>query len=155
VGLGTHNRIVPLGGGYLELIAIADPDEAAGSPLGRAIAAAPEGLIGWAVVVDDVGAHARRLGLGLTTIERAGFSARLAGVVDAMAEPALPFFLQRDAGTPDPGAGGDHGGIAWLELSADRDRLAAWLDGAPLPIRYAQGSPGLRAVGLRSGAVIR
>jgi glyoxalase-like protein len=34
--IGTHNRIVPLGGGYLELIGIADPDEAASTPLGRA-----------------------------------------------------------------------------------------------------------------------
>ena len=28
-GMGTHNRIVPLGGGYLELLAVADADEAA------------------------------------------------------------------------------------------------------------------------------
>ncbi|HEY6653120.1 MAG TPA: VOC family protein, partial [Solirubrobacterales bacterium] len=27
-GHGTHNRIVPLGGGYLELMAVADPHEA-------------------------------------------------------------------------------------------------------------------------------
>jgi hypothetical protein len=38
-GLGTHNRIVPLGGGYLELLAVADPAEAAGSRLGRALQA--------------------------------------------------------------------------------------------------------------------
>ena len=30
-GMGTHNRIVPLGNGYLELLAIADPEEAARS----------------------------------------------------------------------------------------------------------------------------
>jgi hypothetical protein len=28
-GLGTQNRIVPLGGGYLEILAIADADESA------------------------------------------------------------------------------------------------------------------------------
>ena len=39
-GLGTHNRIVPLGGGYLEILASADAAEAARSPLGRALAAA-------------------------------------------------------------------------------------------------------------------
>src|SRR3954447_21944915 len=38
-GLGTHNRIVPLGRGYLELLAIADPDDAARSPLARAVPA--------------------------------------------------------------------------------------------------------------------
>ena len=30
-GLGTVNRIVPLGGGYLELLAVADREEAEGS----------------------------------------------------------------------------------------------------------------------------
>ena len=32
-GMGTHNRIVPFGRGYLELLAVADPEEAAGSAL--------------------------------------------------------------------------------------------------------------------------
>src|SRR3954453_15554462 len=65
-GMGTHNRILPLGGGYLELLAVRDPGEAAGSHLGRAVTArlerTGEGLMGWAAVVDDVGAVARRLG---------------------------------------------------------------------------------------------
>jgi hypothetical protein len=156
VGLGTHNRILPLGGGYLEVLAVADPDEAASSPLGRAIAAAPEGLLSWAVATEDVEAHADRLGLEITTIERGALTARLAGVVEAMAEPPLPFFIQRDPGIADPGARDDAGGIAWLELAADAQRLGAWLDGADLPLRYADdGAPGLHAVGLGSGTVIR
>jgi Glyoxalase-like domain len=94
VGLGTENRILALGGGYLELIAVVDADEAAASWIGRAVADAPEGLIGWAVVVEDVGEHAKR--------------------------------------------------------------LRAWLGGEELPVRYAEGGPpGVRAVGLGSGAVIR
>src|SRR3954451_3873267 len=35
--IGTRTRIVPLGGGYLELLAVADPAEAAASDLGRAV----------------------------------------------------------------------------------------------------------------------
>jgi hypothetical protein len=157
VGIGTHNRVFPLGGGYLEVIAVADPEEAAASLIGRAVAAAPEGLFGWAVAVEDVTAHARRLGLDVTSVERDGLTARLAGVAQAMAEPWLPFFLQRDAGIADPGAGGDAGGIAWVELTGDADRLNAWQGGGEeLPVRYAAGdAPGLRAVGLGSGAVIR
>src|SRR6266513_5901949 len=77
VGIGTHNRVFPLGGGYLEVLAIADGEEAASSAIGRAVAAAPEGLFGWAVAVDDVTAHAARLGLEVTTIERSGLTARL------------------------------------------------------------------------------
>jgi hypothetical protein len=155
-GIGTHNGILPLGGGYLEVLAIADPEEAKASWLGRAVAAAPEGLLGWAVGVDDVAAHAQRLGLELTTIERDGFSARLTGVAEAMAEPFLPFFIERGPAVPDPGSGGDAGGIAWIEVAGDHDRTDVWLGGADLPIRYAlDGPPGVRAVGLESGAVIR
>jgi hypothetical protein len=57
-GLGTHNRIVPLGdGSVLELLAIADPQEARGSELGAALLAGiarGDGLLGWAVAVDDL-----------------------------------------------------------------------------------------------------
>jgi hypothetical protein len=158
VGVGTHNRVLPLGGGYLEVLAVADPEEAARSSLGRTIAAAPEGLFGWAVAAEDVEGHAARLGLEVTAIERDGLTARLAGVAEAMAEPWLPFFIQRDAGVADPSASGEAGGIAWLELAGDPARLDAWLDGAELPLRYADSAgapPGLRAVGLGSGAVIR
>jgi hypothetical protein len=147
VGIGTHNRVLPLGRGYVEVLAIADAEEAAASLIGRAVAAAPEGLFGWAVAVDDVEAHAQRLGLQVTTIERAGLSAHLVGVAEAMAEPWLPFFIQRDPGIADPSAGGGAGGIAWLELAADRERLQAWRDAA--------GEPGLRALGLGNGVVIR
>lgn len=156
VGIGTHNRVFGLGGGYLEVIAVADHEEAAASLIGRAVAAAPEGLFGWAVAVPDVPAQAQRLALDVTTIERDGLTGRLAGVAQAMAEPWLPFFIQRDPGIEDPGAGGDAGGIAWIELAGDAERLHAWLDGEELPVRYAAGGPpGVRAVGLGSGAVIR
>ena len=156
VGIGTHNRVFGLGGGYLEVIAVADHEEAAASALGRAIAQAPEGLFAWAVAVEDVVDRADRLGLDVTTVERDGLTAHAAGLAEAMAEPWLPFFIQRDPGIEDPGAGGDAGGIAWVELAADAERLRAWLGGAELPVRYATGDvPGVRAVGLGSGAVIR
>ena len=154
--IGTHNRVFPLGGAYLEVIAVADQEEAAASALGRAIAQAPAGLLTWAVAVEDVLDHADRLGLEVTTVERDGLTARVAGLAEAMAEPWLPFFIQRDAGVEDPGAGGDAGAIAWVELAGDPERLRTWLDGEELPVRYAADAPpGLRAVGLGSGTVIR
>jgi hypothetical protein len=144
------------GGGYLEVVAVADHEEAATSDFGRLVAGAPEGLFAWAVAVDDVLDHAGRLGLDVMTLERDGLTARLAGVADAMAEPWLPFFIQRDPGIEDPGARGDAGGIAWIELVGDPERLHTWLGGETLPVRHAGGdAPGLRAVGLGSGAVIR
>ena len=157
VGIGTHNRVFPLGGGYLEVLAVADHEEAARSQLGQAIVDAPEGLFAWAVAVDDVQQHAARLSLEVTTIAREDLTARLAGVAEAMRDRALPFFIQRDPGIADPGAIGDAGGIAFLELAADAERLDAWLDRADLPLRLADddGPSGLRAVGLGSGVVIR
>jgi Glyoxalase-like domain len=158
-GMGTHNRIVPLGGGYLELLAVADPDEAAGSPLGsallRRIGTVGEGLLGYAVAVDDVDAAAERVGATVSTIVRDGFEGRLAAVQQALSEPCLPFFLHRPRHIPDPGAGADPGGIAWLEVAGDAARLAGWLGGAELPLRVVDGPPAVRALGIGERRVIR
>jgi hypothetical protein len=151
VGLGTHNRIVKLGGGYIELLAVADRDEAAGSDLGRAVQARIErgdGLMGWAVTVDDVAPLADRLGIGVTGIARQGLSAQLAGLAESMAEPCLPFFIERDRGMQHPTAEGDAGGITWIEVAGDRTRIEHWLSGADLPVRVVDGPPGVRAVGI-------
>jgi hypothetical protein len=152
-GLGTENRVVPLGGGYLELLGVADRDEAARSDFGRALlerlAAGGDGLLGWVVAVDAVEPVASRLGTTITTIRRAGLSARLTGLAEAMREPQLPFFIARDQGVPDPGAGGSAGGIAWVEVAGDPERLEHWLGGGGLPVRaVADGPPGVRAVGI-------
>ena len=151
-GIGTENRIVPLGGGYLELIAVADPAEAERSPLGHALALAirgrGEGLLSWVVAVEDVEAEAERTGAELSVIERAGLRAQLAGVATAMAEPTLPFFIQRDPGIADPGAEGDAGGITWVEVAGDGDRLRTWGGGAELPVRLRAGEPALLGVGI-------
>jgi hypothetical protein len=150
-GHGTQNRIVPLGNGYLELIAVADADEAAGSPIGAALTAFladnGDGLFAWAIAVDDVRAVANRLGTPLTTVAREGLTARLTGVAEALAGSALPFFIERDRGIRDPGTGGA-GGITWLELSTDGSALEERLDGSKLPIRLVDGPPGVRAMGV-------
>jgi Glyoxalase-like domain len=151
-GLGTHNRIVPLGGGYLELLAVADPAEAAGSDFGRGLLArlaqGGDGLLGWVVAVDDVDSVARRLGTTITTIRRAGLSARLTALAEAMREPFLPFFIGRDPGVPDPGIDGDAGGITWIEVAGDAARLEQWLGSSLLPVRVVAGTPAVRAVGI-------
>lgn len=153
-GLGTENRIVPLGGGYIELLAVADRNEAEASDLGRALLArledGPDGLLGWAVAVDDVEAVAGRLGTPVTTIKRQGLSAHLTGLAEAMSEPFLPFFIHRDPQFPDPGATSDAGGITWVEVAGDRARLADWLGGATLPLRIVDGREGVRALGIGS-----
>ena len=151
-GMGTHNRIVPLGRGYLELLAVADAEEAAGSALGRAVterlARVGEGLMAWAVSTGDVSAVAARLGTEIVEIRREGFVGRLTGVPEAMAEPCLPFFVERGADVPAPGAGGDAGGLQWVEVAGDAARLDAWLGGEQLHVRVQPGAPALLAVGI-------
>jgi hypothetical protein len=146
-GLGTENRIVPLGDGYLELLAVHDRGLAAGSAFGRAVLERGDGLLGWAVAVEDVDAVAARLGVAVMPISRDGLSARLAGVEEAAREPFLPFFIARDDGVVAPGEGGA-GGIGWIELSGNAGRLREWLGGAELPVRVVDGAPGVRAVGI-------
>jgi hypothetical protein len=154
-GMGTHNRIVPLGDGYVELLAIHDRGLAEGAGFGRALLDRlrdGEGWLGWAVAVEeDIELVARRLGIGIIPISRDGLTARLAGVAEAAREPFLPFFCQRDPGVGSPGDGGT-GGISWLELGGDAGRLADWVGGAELPLRFADGPPRPLAVGV--GALI-
>ena len=117
--------------------------------LAERIRARGEGLMGWVVAVDDVLAEANRTGAELSTIERDGLRAQLAGVSTAMADPSLPFFIARDPGIADPGEGGDAGGIAWIEVSGDEERLRAWLGGGgELPVRISPGEPAVLAVGI-------
>ena len=154
-GLGTHNRIVPLGGGYLELMAVADAEEAAGSPLGRllaeriaALGAGSGGWMAWCVAVPDVERTAERLGTELFVVAREGLSSRVTGVEAALSDPSLPFFITRDPGVADPGACADEGGITWVEVAGNAQRLADWLGGERLPVRVVDGPPALRAVGI-------
>jgi len=84
------------------VLAVADAAEAAASPLGQAVTArieSGEGLMGWAVAVDNAAAVAERLGLELSDISRQGLTAKLAGLAEAMA-PAVA------AGLVGPAPGG-------------------------------------------------
>ena len=158
-GLGTANAIVPLGAGYLELVAVVDAAEAAGGTFGRwataALARGDGSLMGWAVAVDDVEPVARRLGTPVEMIERDGLSARHTGMASAAAESALPFFIARGEHVADPGdAPADHDveprGIARLDVGGDGGVLSAWLGdpgaAARLGIDVVAGPPMLHAV---------
>jgi Glyoxalase-like domain len=151
-GFGTHNRIVPLGAAYLELVAVADSAAAAASPFGRWVAAAKAGRpMGWAVRTGALDVVAARLGLAAQPGSRVAADGtvltwRTAGIERAAAEPALPFFIEWGAGTPFPGAAGPGAGIARVLLSGDEGRLRDWLGGVALPVEVAPGRPGVRAV---------
>jgi len=157
-GLGTHNRIVPLGdGSYIELPAVANPVEAEGSATGAALQAAiarGEGLLGWAVAVEDLAPIAVRLGTPITGVRRQGLSARLTGAQESLAEPFLPFFIERPATGRSVVGANDAREISWIEVAGDGGRLERWLAGAALPVRVVDGEPGVRAIGI-SGRELR
>jgi Glyoxalase-like domain len=164
-GWGTANAIVPLGGTYLELITVTDEDEAAGSLVGGWVARtrSPAGTpLGWAIRTDEIDAVAHRLDLDVTPGSRATRDGhvlrwRLAGLAAAAAEPALPFFIEWEDGTPFPGqmearhaAGAAR--LARVELRGDPDRLATWLGGHELPVTISPGEPAVSRIVLSTDA---
>lgn len=148
-GMGTENRIVALDdGSFIELLAIADEQEAKASAVGAALLAGiarGDGLLGWAVAVDDVASVAARLGLAVTTVGRQGMTASLTGVGEALGQPCLPFFIQRAAARF---ASEIEPVIDWIEVAGDAERLRGWLGDAELPVRVVDGPPGVRAVAI-------
>jgi hypothetical protein len=142
-GIGTHNRVVPLGADYIELLAVLDPAMAAASPIGRLIGeriARGDGWMGWGVAVADAAEEAERLGASALAVRRAGVG-QLAGLREALTEPFLPFFIEREPG--------EAGAIARVEVSGDRARLDAWLGGAELPVDVVHGPPAMLSVTVR------
>jgi hypothetical protein len=148
---GTINMIVPLGGAYLELVAVADTARAERSTFGRLVAqGAASGdmmaLVGWAVEPDDLDATARRLGLDQQRgrRERAGgggtLSWAMAGVEEALSR-GLPFFLRWDDDASNPArAAAPHrvepAGVAWIEVGGNHHAVAEWLGPNDLDVRF-------------------
>src|SRR5262249_5878182 len=87
-----------LGGAYLELVAVVDEDDAAGSGSGRWVAAShpdPLQLPGWAVRTDGLDALAQRLDLHVSLGSRMGPGGsvapwRLADCIDGTGWPPIP-----------------------------------------------------------------
>jgi glyoxalase-like protein len=134
-GLGTANRIVPLGETYLELVAVVDEAEAAQSGFGSWVAGGElPRLLGWCARTDDLDAVAGRLGLTIAEGARARPDGttlrwRMAGLERSAEEPTLPFFIEWGAGTPYPGQALD-------QTATIRE----------LRLSVSEGSPKLRSV---------
>jgi hypothetical protein len=156
---GTANRIVPLGDSYIELVTVLDATAARDSVLGRWVA---EGMseegrpIGWAVRTLDIDTVAQRLGLPVRNGSRKNpdgtlIQWRSAGIEQAAAEPALPFFIEWTAGTTLPGrAAINHRAgparISRLMVDGDATRLKQWLGGQGLPVVVRPGPPAVAGI---------
>jgi Glyoxalase-like domain len=159
-GWGTANRIVPLGDAYIELITVVDEAEAAGSAFGRWVAAGlrsgPGRPLGWVARTDRLDEVAGRLGLAVSAGSRPAGDGRLlrwrlAGVEEAAAEPALPFFVEWGERTPLPGraeAAHPAGSVRLerLELGGDVGRVTDWLGTEGMPIGVTPGSSAVRSI---------
>ena len=160
---GTANRIVPLGGGYIELMAVVDAAVGRSTELGRTVLGlTADGEDRWFVLSladTDIEATALRLGLEVedgSRIRPDGTIARwrAAGIEDDARAGWLPFFIDWQVVAEDhPGrVAVEHRvaptGIARVEFGGDPERLRAWLgaDRDSLPIDLVEASPGLRAV---------
>lgn len=163
VGIGTANRVVPLGDEqYVELMAVTDETTARSNPVGQTVldwAGEGEGLRAWCLSTTGIDAVAARLGLNATAWTRlrpdgVELHWRLAGVDRSMADASLPFFIQWDVPPSlHPGAERvDHTveplGIAWIEVGGDPERIAAWTERADLPVRVVPRRPGPLALGI-------
>jgi hypothetical protein len=147
---GTANRIIPLGGAFLELVAVVDASVASHSVFGQWVggAATTAGhLLGWAVRTDDIEAASRRLGLTPKSGSRVGNDGkslrwRSAGVEQAATDPVLPFFIEWAPGSVLPGHGRRHPrwSISQLMIRGDAERVMSWLGDESLPITVVVGA---------------
>ena len=161
-GVGTANRVVPLGRQYLELLGVVDEAEAQAGWYGRALQAAIAGgdrFVRWSLRTDRIGEIASRLGLAAEPRQRVRpdgirLSWQAAGIALAAELGWLPFFMQWDDPAQYPGAqpvrhASGATGVAWIEVATpEPDRLARWTQGAEVPLRVVPGVPGLRRVAL-------
>lgn len=161
-GLGTGNRIVPLGRSYVELMAVVDEDEAEGSALAAWVgetSAAGDRLGALCLRTDDVSSAARRIGtpaLAMSRLRPDGSELRweLAGLEQTLADPRLPFFIQWHAGPYElPGATpvshrSGATGIAWVEIAIDAEALRERVGADLEELRAVGGDGGVRRVGI-------
>jgi len=159
---GTANRIVPLGDEYLELISAVDEATASANGFGRDVlelAASGGGWLTIAAATDDIEPIASRLGLVVGNGSRTRPDGevvrwRMAGLEDPRRDPWMPFFLTWDIpielrpGRARAGHGVRAGGIAWVEVGGDAERLREWLGGEELPIRVVEAAPGIHRVAI-------
>lgn len=161
-GIGTGNRIIPLGSSYIELMGVVDERMARANPFGAhflSFVAAGDGPFGWCVATDDIDGVCSAHGLEAspwTRVRPDGTELRwrLAGVETTITDRSLPFFIQWDC-PPD-----DHPGraeaphrtearaLAWIEVAGDAGAIRARTLGADLPVRVVGGERGPRRVGI-------
>jgi Glyoxalase-like domain len=164
-GVGTANRVIPLGAQYIELLGVVSRDQASRSDYGRSLLRATadgDRLVRWSLRTDDIDAIAERLGISVEQRERERpdgemLTWRAAGLDLAIADATLPFFMQWDRPEQYPGTmSADHEngarGVTRLTVSPrDFDRFRTWTAGADVPLQVVDQPPhGLSSIGVET-----
>jgi hypothetical protein len=161
-GLGTANRIVPLGDSYLELLGVVDEAVAAESAFGQSLlerTADGDRLVRWSIRTDAIDEVGARLGLVPERRQRLRPDGSLltwqaAGIELSLRDGWLPFFMQWDDPTQFPGAIAvvhPVGKCALTRLSVstrDPARLARWSEGENVPLQVVKGKGGIEEVAI-------
>ncbi|HEX4492666.1 MAG TPA: VOC family protein [Acidimicrobiia bacterium] len=161
-GLGTANRIVPLGDSYLEVLGVIDEAEARAQEYGRALLRETEAgdrFVRWSIRTEQIDVDAARLGLVPERRSRRRpdgslLSWQAAGLEGALAEPWLPFFMQWDRTDDFPGAAPvahpvGPCSLAWIEVSTpDPARLEGFVGDHDVGVRIVGGEPGIHAAAI-------
>ncbi|MBK9740046.1 MAG: VOC family protein [Actinobacteria bacterium] len=134
---GTRNFILPLANGcYVEVVSALDHPAAEKAPFGRAVAHRAQdggGWMSWVVAVDDITPIEARIGRDARPGHRIRPDGRelcwkQIGVLDVMADPQLPFFVEWTASTGEhPSTGGGAVALDRIEMCGDPDAISAWL----------------------------
>lgn len=164
---GTRNFILPLeNGNYVEVVAALDHPAADKAPFGQAVtqrAADGGGWFSWVIAVDDIAPYEERMGREA----RAGHRIRpdghnlewkQIGVIDVMADPQLPFFVQWHCNESEhPSTGAGPVSIERIELAGDRATITEWVGGEVeqfldgIEILWVEAeTPGIQAVWFRT-----
>lgn len=146
---------------YIELLAVNDPALPMGAWLSGLIETGDK-LVGWAVGSDDVDAVAERIGQEVISgsIELPDGTTSGWRYTGLSMDPGRPFFIQYDrspeaearmqetAASPEARHRIEARGIAWVEVAGDREAMTSWLGVAELDVRFVDGEPGVRSVGI-------
>jgi Glyoxalase-like domain len=160
-GVGTANRVIPLGDQYLELLGVVSRAEAEEHHYGRSLLAAiadGDRLVRWSLRTDAIEEVAARLDITVEPRQRVRpdgelLTWRAAGLDVALDDATTPFFMQWDRPEQYPGMLRAHHAngarrVSSLSLTTrDPERFRSWTAGADAPLRIdARSEPGLWSV---------
>jgi hypothetical protein len=160
-GVGTANRVIPLGAHYIELLGVVDAELAREHEYGRSLRRATadgDRLVRWSLRTDAIADVAERLGIAVEPRSRRRpdgelLTWRAAGLELALADATLPFFMEWDHAEQYPGVmparhtNGAHRVTALTVTPRDTERFRTWTVGADAPIELiTSAEPGLWSV---------